>query len=241
MHQPRAICFDVGYTLLKHSPGGDVIFTEVLSEAGYQVSSERVDAALAASRDMYTQTWREGREVEASMEQAAAFWSEYFQAALRVIDVPIERHAEIADRVCAIAWSPESWRTFSDVLPLLDELRARGIKMAVVSNFVDTLAAVCDHHELTPYFDVIVASVEAGAQKPDSRIFMRALRRLGVSPDEAWHVGDNYWADVLGARAAGLTPVLLDRAGAVPSPDCLRIERLDELLTLLDEHAAAAA
>lgn len=241
MPEPRAICFDVGYTLLKHSPAGDAIFTTVLAEAGHQLSAEEVAVAFGASRGLVAQALREGREFEASMEQASAFWSEYFQAALRLTNVPGDLHADIADRVCEIAWSPASWHAFPDVLPVLDDLRARGIKMAIVSNFVDTLAAVCDQHELTPYFEVIVASVEAGAQKPDSRIFMRALRRLGVRPDEAWHIGDNYWADVLGARAAGLTPVLLDRAGSVPNPDCLRIERLDELADLIDRQTAAAA
>ena len=81
---------------------------------------------------------------------------------------------------------------------------------------------------------VIVASVDAGAMKPDPRIFARAVRRLGVQPAEAWHVGDNYWADVLGARAAGIIPVLVDRPGAVPRPDCLFVRSLDQVLDLLD-------
>jgi putative hydrolase of the HAD superfamily len=124
-------------------------------------------------------------------------------------------------------------------VPTLDELRGRGIRLALVSNFIDTLQTVCAVNGIAGYFDTIVCSVEAGAMKPDPRIFQVALRRIEVPAARAWHVGDNYWADVLGARAAGLEPVLIDRARTGVRADCPVITTLDEVVDLIEERAAA--
>ncbi|WP_276411589.1 HAD family hydrolase [Haloarcula halobia] len=61
------------------------------------------------------------------------------------------------------------------------------------------------HHDLTDHFDVVVASYEAGAHKPDPAPFDRLRDRLPA--DEYVMVGDDYEADVEGARAAGFVPV----------------------------------
>jgi len=239
MAQPRAICFDIGYTLLKHSPNLSEVAARVLADAGFAISPEVLERAQRPARGRALEAIRSGRDYETSMELATAFWSDYMLTMLQgLADVPAEAHARVAAQVCETAWSPPSWQIYPDALPALDTLRARGIRLAIISNFVDTLPAVCEAHALTPYFEVIVGSVQVGLQKPDARIFELTLRRLGVTAEEAWHVGDNYWADVLGARAAGLTPVLIDRAGTVPNPDCIRIHRLDELLLLVDQRAA---
>jgi 2-haloalkanoic acid dehalogenase type II len=145
----------------------------------------------------------------------------------------------MSKRITEIAWSPDSWEPYPESIATLVELRRRGIKLAVISNFVDTLDAVCDVHGLTEYFDVIVSSVGAKAMKPDPRIFRTTLTRLGVHPRDAWHVGDNYWADVLGARSVGMRPVFVDRMGIDARLDCDRVSGLDQLLTLVDEAMAA--
>jgi putative hydrolase of the HAD superfamily len=88
------------------------------------------------------------------------------------------------------------------------------VQLAVISNFTDALTAVCRTHELDGYFDCLVASTVSGSQKPDVSIFREALRRTGADPESSVHVGDNYIADVLGARAAGIDGVLVDRTRA---------------------------
>jgi putative hydrolase of the HAD superfamily len=98
--------------------------------------------------------------------------------------------------------------TFSDVLPTLEALRARGLALGLVSNGrVDTQAAKVARLGLEPLLDAVLISEREGVRKPDRRIFERALGRLGAAPAEAWHVGDHPHADVAGARAAGLTAV----------------------------------
>ncbi len=85
-----------------------------------------------------------------------------------------------------------------------------------------SLREVLDRTGLTGFFDAIVISAELGASKPSPRPFAAALEALGADAASALHVGDTYAEDVLGARAAGVTPVLVARDGA-PPPDDARL------------------
>jgi HAD superfamily hydrolase (TIGR01509 family) len=111
----------------------------------------------------------------------------------------------------------------------LARFRAGGLRLAVVSNANGTVAALLDRLELAPFFDAILDSAVEGVEKPDPRLFLLALERLGALPGEAVHVGDFYSVDVVGARAAGIRPVLLDEAGLYPDADCPRVGSLAEL------------
>jgi putative hydrolase of the HAD superfamily len=92
--------------------------------------------------------------------------------------------------------------------------------------------------EVDSYFDLVLAAGELGIGKPDPGIFRFALDKLGVAPEQVWHVGDSLISDVAGAKAAGLTAVWLNRRGlkredAQPEPD-YEVASLSELLPLLD-------
>ncbi|MHB8507582.1 MAG: HAD family hydrolase [Candidatus Dormibacteria bacterium] len=239
MDTPVAICFDMGYTLLRHNPNGPAVIRGVLDEIGHQAEPAEVDAALALAVMHYQRAVRSGRDFEASMDEAVRFWTEYNTIVLHQLGVATELHQALAEQIYTTAWQPQSWEIYPEVHDTLATLKSRGVRMAVISNFVDTLHAVCDLHGLTGYFETIVCSVDVGMMKPDPRIFARTMRRLGVAPAQTWHVGDNYWADVLGARAAGMTPVLIDRDHLLPRADCLSIESLDGLLHVLDGEVAA--
>ena len=73
-------------------------------------------------------------------------------------------------------------------------------------------------------------------EKPDPRFFEIALTRSGARRESTIHVGDLYEVDVVGARAAGITPVLLDAAGLYPDADCDRVRSLGDLVSRLDVH-----
>lgn len=117
----------------------------------------------------------------------------------------------------------------------LTELRGRGYQLGLITNRVNVerFHELMDEMALWPYFGLVLASGEIGAPKPDPRIFSAALERIGASAAEALYVGDNYWADVVGAQRAGVTPVLLDPHRLFPEANCLTLERLDDLLAWL--------
>jgi len=95
------------------------------------------------------------------------------------------------------------------------------------------LLALWEDWGVAPYFDTLIVSDVVGFHKPDPRIFDIALEALQVPAEKAIHVGDDYEADVQGARAAGIKPVLLDRKGQHQDVDCLRIHSLKELSCLV--------
>ena len=121
----------------------------------------------------------------------------------------------------------------SDVLPALERLRAAGLTLAVASNANGVLQRMFDRVGLTPYFHAVCDSHVEGVEKPDPRFFQVVLDRAGGRPETAIHVGDLYYVDVLGARSAGIEPLLLDPCGLYESFDARRIASLGELVSLV--------
>jgi len=101
----------------------------------------------------------------------------------------------------------DAWRTADGAAAVLDALRRRRLRTGMVSNFDHRLLSILDTLGLAPLLDVVVLPADAGAAKPDARIFAVALQRLGVAAAEAVYVGDDAEHDIAGARAAGLQAV----------------------------------
>lgn len=120
-----------------------------------------------------------------------------------------------------------------DVVPALEALRARSLRLVVVSNANGTLRAHMDRLDLTRRFDVVLDSADEGVEKPDPRFFAIALERSGARAESTLHVGDLYHVDVMGARNANLRAVLVDEADLRPDADCPRVRTLDELVGLI--------
>ena len=110
-------------------------------------------------------------------------------------------------------------------------------RMVVVSNANGRLHVMLERLGLTRFFDVILDSQIEGVEKPDKRLFEIAFERSGARAETTLHVGDFYWIDVRGARAAGVQPVLLDAAWLYDTADCPRVRSLGELADRLGAPA----
>ena len=102
---------------------------------------------------------------------------------------------------------------YNDVVPTLEHLQSAGFKLAIFSNWDTPLGPLTERLGIAKYFDAIIASHDARvrSEKPDLHIFNYALTAVGVSAEQAVHVGDNYEADIVGAQGVGIRPILLDR------------------------------
>lgn len=105
---------------------------------------------------------------------------------------------------------------YPEVPGVLDGLRDQGLHLAICSNWDWDLTEAVDEVGLVDRVDVIVSSAWAGARKPHPRIFEHTLAKVGVAPDSVLFVGDTWGPDVVGPRAAGMTPVYLQRDGHWP-------------------------
>ncbi len=158
----------------------------------------------------------------------------YFEDLLEGAGVSGAARDELVARLEAHHRERNLWRVpFSCARATLERLRGAGLRLGVVSNADGRAAAILRATGLAAWLDVIVDSHFEGVEKPDAEIFRRALERLDVAADAALFVGDIVSIDVVGARNAGLRPVLLDAAGAYEDVDCARIARPGELLGLL--------
>ena len=119
-------------------------------------------------------------------------------------------------------------RAVPGAIELLGAIRARAMVGIVTNNVVAEQIAKLAHLGMTDLVDVLVISEEAGARKPDPAIFQTALARAATSPDHAVMLGDSWGSDVLGARAAGIRAVWLNRARLpCPAPAlCAEIQSL---------------
>ncbi|KAI8068456.1 HAD-like domain-containing protein [Gongronella butleri] len=110
--------------------------------------------------------------------------------------------------------STEGYSVFPDVIYTLKDLQRRGFRMGVISNCDERLEIIMKNLKLHAYFDFILPSCIAGFEKPDHRIFDRALelvKHMAIDPSEVLHVGDDFERDYVGALQAGWNAVLLKR------------------------------
>ncbi|WP_017569102.1 HAD family hydrolase [Nocardiopsis halotolerans] len=157
-------------------------------------------------------------------------------------------HADIADQHCDDLYRlyldahRSAWQLFPDTIPALNALASAGYRLALVTNGIESLQhAKLQALELTPYFHAVVCADTVGTGKPDPRIFHTAAQRMGVDPAACWHVGDQIQADGVGAVAARMRPVMMDRRGHQHFESVTTVTNLDDLLRLVGLPSAAPA
>ena len=106
---------------------------------------------------------------------------------------------------------PDTWHVHKDVFPTLQQLRATGRRLAVISNWDERLRPLLNRLGLAHFFEQIIVSIDAGYTKPAPQIFRQALEVLGLEPNEILHVGDSENEDVAGPQALGIPALLLSR------------------------------
>jgi HAD superfamily hydrolase (TIGR01509 family) len=215
--RPDLVCFDLGGTLISPWPSWTDVYLGVCAEQGVAVPRERLEAGLQAA--LAGGSLDEEGPFEASA--AASFarirrFDAAIMAAAGVPHVPAAFYRALAARFAAAA----SWQVFPDVGPALHRLRAAGLRLAVISNWVWEAPRLIRALGLADWFETVVISDRVGYNKPHPAIFRAALEASGVAPGRAVHVGDSYLKDVVGATAVGMRAILLVRdempAAAVP-------------------------
>jgi HAD superfamily hydrolase (TIGR01549 family) len=161
---------------------------------------------------------RELRQEEFWGDFVAADWPEPARSAV------VSAAAELCRRMGHLR-SHRELRT--GILDLLDLADASGVPVGIVSNALSGQVHLdfLNEHGLTPRFSVIVHSDEAEVRKPNPEMIHIAVRRLGLSPADAWYVGDNYDRDVLCGRRAGIGGnILMEAGGTYDLPYDLALE-----------------
>jgi len=207
----RAITFDFYNTLAFHRGGSGRGSTLMrwLGDLG-------LESAPWEHQILYDVFARHGREYRHDLtDEARRRFMERF--AVSVFErLEVRASADVARKHADGLWQrlgPTSLAIFPEVQPVLRELRASGLDLAIVSNWQCGLAGFTSELGLDPFVGHVIASAEVGYAKPDPRIFEETCRRLRVQPMEVLHVGDTVVDDVVGARAVGMHAALVRRNG----------------------------
>jgi putative hydrolase of the HAD superfamily len=148
-------------------------------------------------------------------------WSVHFQAMLADVGIGVEEFALVGPAIRDEHRRLHLWTTTRPgTATALASLAHAGYLVAVISNADGTVERLLAGAGLREHLAFVVDSGVVGVEKPDRRIFEIALERGGVRADESYYVGDIYPVDVLGARAVGMEPVLLDPLGRYADRDC---------------------
>ncbi len=229
----EAVFFDVGNTLLKPYPSLEAVVREVMLRFGYDPTDEAMLRGVVAADGYYERRYWEDDSFWANETGASKMWAELYAVALEEMGVDGDRQL-IGRAIYDHFGDGARWRTYDDVVPVFQRLRSEGYRLALVSNWDARLAKLCFDMGLFRYLDSVLSSASVGLIKPDPRIYEVACERLAVEPQRAVHVGDHYFADVLGARSIGINPVMIDRFGMGHTADVPVIKDLYELLPILE-------
>jgi len=202
----QAVCFDLDGTLFDHRGSARAGVAQFFRAVGVEVTEPAL-ASWFAAEDAQFERWRSG---EVSFQEQRR---QRLHAVLPQLGVELPTEDAGLDALFEeyVRSYRASWQAFPDSLMLLQELRARGYRLGLLTNGaeaqqLDKLARVGLDRE----FDVICVSERIGFQKPDVHAFLTLAAELGVSPSECLFVGDNADHDIAGARSAGMRGVLVD-------------------------------
>lgn len=235
-HKIKAIFFDLDGTLRHSVPEGGQVFDEYLLSLGHRLSEEDRLRGMRWEFLYWANSVDLRDDLLAHSADTDNFWIEYSRRRLIALGFSPDSARELAPQVSGHMgkmYEPESIVP-EDVRRLLPALKEAGYLLAVISNREKPFHDVLASHELSEYFHFSLAAGEVDIYKPDPGVFKHALDRGKVTAQETVYVGDNYFADVVGSRRAGLHPVLYDPVGVFPDADCPKIKSFDELQSVIE-------
>jgi putative hydrolase of the HAD superfamily len=214
----EAILFDVGQTFLY--PDFPFLKT-LLAEYGVATDTIPLQKGAALAREKIFR-YRDKEN-----------WKEYFNFWLQAAGAPEPAIPEITARIYERHRREHLWSWLDPAAPeVFAQLQNMGYRLGVISNSDGSIAAAMKKFGVSHFFDCTIDSHIVGVQKPDPGIFALALQQLGLPAECCVYVGDNYDRDVLGARGAGLLPMLIDPFEVVAEHDVTRIKELPQLVKL---------
>lgn len=235
MQNIKAILFDLDGTLVHHTPNSGDVFVDYVRSLGFQVSEEDKIRAEHWTHFYFAHSFEIQKDGDLYKDDEKNFWLNFSKRRLVALGLSSDDALELAPQISAYMAEnhhPESLVP-QDAFPLLESLKSAGYTLGMVSNREKPYAEKLKELKLDSYFEFTFASGEINAFKPDRVVFDHALKLARTSAEETIYIGDNYFADVVGARRAGIIPVLYDPIDLFIDFECLKIRHFGEFPNLL--------
>ncbi len=241
MSEYAAIFFDLDGTLRASKPERHEAFYHYAEHIGLRLSAEQKRACeLQAHR--YWASDRVETDLKAYGGPSTAFWMNYHSLTLDAIGITdCDGCAARIQQEFETHYDPDDVLV-GDAHLVLRALKQAGYVLGLVSNRDDDLAPIAEKYGLKDYFDFFLWGGLVKSYKPDRVIFDCALERAGLSdPRHALYIGDNYFADVVGARSAGMDVILIDPRNVFDGLHDWRVRRLGDILPQIPARPARFA
>ncbi|XP_033643450.1 haloacid dehalogenase-like hydrolase domain-containing protein 3 [Asterias rubens] len=210
----KVVTLDIHNTLMRVNKSTGQQYSRAARQYGIKLDPQVLDKAFyTALREQRAKHPNYG--VHTGMT-SSAWWSEVIRRTFMTSgQVDNQTISKIATTLFENFKTPSMWDVFPEVKSTLSALNNEGVCLGVISNCDERLMDVLRSVNLASHFAFILLSVYTGHQKPDAEIFRMAMERLKVQPEECLHVGDNVSQDYEGARAVGMSAVIVDRDGSL--------------------------
>jgi putative hydrolase of the HAD superfamily len=233
----KAITFDCWDTLLADDESRNVkrkeYFTSFLNKKGFSMTPDKMNELFKKEAELFQDYIIEKRKTQNSRARVESILR------LAGVQIPVAEINEIAafsDRV-ALEFRPPVIPGIIDALEVL----TKKYKLAVICNTgwhsSDTVRSLLSDYDFPRYFSHLTFSDEAGVAKPHKQIFEQTLEKLECKPEEAVHIGDSEYSDIVGARKANMRAILFigvnDKYKDNNSAD-LTISNYDNLIDILE-------
>ncbi len=219
---PQCISFDVGGTLIEPWPSVGAVYADAARAVGIPMEDAVLNQRFAAA-------WVDARKQPGGFDYSRSAWKELVRSTFGDA-LPQALTNDVFESIWHRFERPDVWKVHPDVLPSLELLRSRPVRLTVLSNWDERLRPLLHRLGLADFFEDIVVSGEVGRHKPDPALFEHAACRWAVDARSILHVGDSDREDLHGPMAAGWQAILIDRTGSKRTNSILK---LDELIRMI--------
>lgn len=225
----KAIIFDLDGTLRVSRPRFMDALLRVARAQGFPVQAER----WKETERWVHYYWARSPELQYDLEEHGdeQLWLHFMRRLLERagVQATVEDVQRLLDAFGEV-YKPESILT-PGARETLERLREGDWIIGLLSNRREPYHDELERLGIAHFFDFAMAAGEVGIWKPEPGVFLAALERAGnVPPEAGLYIGDNYYADVKGARAAGMHVILVDSRGIFEDADCPRVHELPEIM-----------
>jgi phosphoglycolate phosphatase len=221
MRKYNAVLFDLGGTLIKTVEVAEIC-RRILKIHGIIPCFEDIAEAYRDNEEEFN--------VDDMVKFGDDFWIKWNLRLLEKLGIN-ENKEFLAKKLDQLWWNHAELEAYSDVLETLTYLKNEGVKTGIVTNaFERDYQQILQKLSWTDQFDAVVGIDSCNKAKPDREIFICALEKLRVNPEETIFVGDSVKYDFEGAKKAGLRPLIINREAKASA----NVETIASLTELLD-------
>ena len=224
----KAVLFDLGNTLVYQNPYKTI--QKILGTHGIIRTTEEIEEA-------FTKTEGEFDIEKHSRLSAHEFYTQLNIHILKHLGITNSNALQALAEDIDIQWFKVSRiYVYRDAKPTLAKLKKMGLKLGLITGgYQSDLEKILPKVSLQKFFDVCVCGDTVGKRKPNPQVFRYALNQLNIRASEAIFIGDRLDTDYLGAKKAGMTPILIRRESSKQEVGDVRcITNLKEVFKVLE-------